>query len=202
MLSFSHKQSEVAGDRSKFYLQEHYTLSSLRIKQAYHLVQESYLPYDTVSVEKCFQIFSTECPLGKQSYVMLFEPSSQKHFILNHITYLCPRNRYFLPMHNYEKRYIFLLADIQPNVLNQHAFSRYQTQITGSVNTYILLVLLVVLMEKNQLGNKSIVTPNQTTVDENLTQYEVSHMVCISKHKTQNIKRRLQMTTKTKIQVK
>lgn len=188
MPSFSHKQSEVAGDRSKFYLQEQYTLSSLRIKQAYHLVQESYLPYDTVSVEKCFQILSTECSLGKQSYVMVFKPSSKKHCILNHIIYLCPRNRYFLPMYNYEERYIFLLAEIQPNVLNQHAFSRYQTQITGSVNTYILFALLVGLMErKNQLGNKSIFTPNQTKVDENLTQCEVSHTVCISKHITHKV---------------
>lgn len=37
MPSFSQKQSEAAGDRCKFYLQEHYTSDSLRIKQAYHL---------------------------------------------------------------------------------------------------------------------------------------------------------------------
>lgn len=92
---------------------------------------------------------------------MLFKPSAKKHFIVNNIIHLCLWHRYFLPVYNYEERYIFRLAEIQLNVLNQHAFSRYQIQITGSVNTYILFVLLVGLMEKrNQFGNKSILTLN------------------------------------------
>lgn len=69
---------------------------------------------------------------GQISHITLFESSSENHFILKYIIYLSSRHRYFLLMYNYEERYRLLLAEIQSNMLNQYAFSRNQTQITGS----------------------------------------------------------------------